>query len=100
MTVRSTLNSARNHAMPMPRAAHCTHQWPGEVIRLMTKSSARMNGALNRKPTDLIVRNPGPSINVLSLDYYEPGPQPVAVRASSFSQSRWAASNTALASEE
>jgi hypothetical protein len=34
----------------------------------MTKSIARMNGALKRNPTDFIVRNPGASIGVLSLN--------------------------------
>ena len=29
-------------ANPIPRAAHCTHQWPGDVIRLTTTRNARI----------------------------------------------------------
>jgi hypothetical protein len=39
--------------MPIPSAGHCTHQWPGEVIRLMTTRKSRISGPLNRKLMDL-----------------------------------------------
>ena len=48
ITALITLSRLMTHAMPIPRAAHWTHQWPGEVIRLMTNSSARMSGPVNR----------------------------------------------------
>jgi hypothetical protein len=35
----------------MPRAGHCTHQCPGEVIKLMRKRKARMSGPFTRKPS-------------------------------------------------
>ena len=38
-----------NHAMPRPRAAHCTHQWPGDVITLITSRMSRMSGALDQE---------------------------------------------------
>src|SRR2546430_16062563 len=55
--VRSPLSGLKIQAMPRPRAAHCTHPWPGVVIRLMTKSIARIRGPVNRNFTALIVRS-------------------------------------------
>src|SRR4051794_36341866 len=52
MTARITRNRLSTHAMPMPSAAHCTHQWPGDVIRLMTKRNAKMIGPVNRNFTE------------------------------------------------
>jgi hypothetical protein len=44
----STRNRLITQAIPIPRAAHWTHQCPGEVIQLMTKSITRIAGPMNR----------------------------------------------------
>jgi len=38
-------------AIPIPRAAHWTHQCPGDVATLMTTNRARMSGPTNRNFT-------------------------------------------------
>ena len=44
----STRSRHSTQAIPIPSAAHCTHQRPCHVIRLMTTSRSRMNGAVTR----------------------------------------------------
>ena len=100
ITARITRSSAKTQAIPMPRAAHWTHQWPGDVTRLMTNSIARMNGALNRNPTDFNVREPGTICGNLSSGSYGLAVPGVAAEASRFRHSRPDASKTAFASAE
>src|SRR4051812_30616259 len=49
---RTTRIRLTTQAIPSPSAAHCTHQTPGEVIRLMTNRKARISGAVNRNFTE------------------------------------------------
>jgi hypothetical protein len=72
---RITRNRLTNHAIPSPSAAHCTHQWPGEVMRLITNNIARISGAMNRNftarkvfvvgqpPLGVILRKPGVKVS-------------------------------------
>jgi hypothetical protein len=46
-----TFSRLKHQAMPRPSAGHCTHQWPGEVIRLMMTRNSRISGAVNRNLT-------------------------------------------------
>jgi hypothetical protein len=51
MTARITRSRLKNQAMPMPSAAHCTHQCPGDVITLMMNRNTRIVGPMNRNFT-------------------------------------------------
>ena len=51
-TARITLNRLMTQAIPMPRAAHYTHQSPGEVIRLTKNRKTISSGAMNRNFSD------------------------------------------------
>jgi PAS domain S-box-containing protein len=48
MMANITRNRLMTQAMPMPRAAHWTHQSPGDVVQLMTNSRTRIIGPTNR----------------------------------------------------
>ncbi len=46
-----TRNRQITQASPIPKAAHCTHQCPGEVIRLTIKRNTRRTGPTKRNLT-------------------------------------------------
>src|SRR6185503_18143406 len=65
---RITRSRLTIQAMPIPRAAHCTHQSPGEVIALTMNRNTRITGPMKRNLTACRVFNINMTLPHLNTD--------------------------------
>src|SRR6185436_1677111 len=80
IAVRITRSRHTNQAMPIPSAAHCTHQCPGLVMRLITKSMTSRNGPRKRNRIARTVLNMARNPPAASYARARPGFQNPVVR--------------------